>query len=264
MAVQTGRGWMPGVDQRISPNITKGRGGLAIRAAVIHISEGGYAGSVSWLCNPASGVSAHFMVSKSGAITQMVNIFDTSYANGLSWNTLRNSWIDPDGNAVKPPWIGLVKPINPNYTTVSIEHEGFTGQVWTPAMYEADRKILQYIKSESPMTFIAHDTVIGHNEISPISRARCPGTGFDFAKLVSSVTTPPPSELPFGTVPVDPRLQAYWERSGGLWQPDRYCLGYAIQPLTNGIQLFERGALRLNPDGHIDALLLVEAVDLLP
>jgi hypothetical protein len=262
MAVQTGRGWMPGVDQRISPNITKGRAGLAIRAAVIHIAQGSYAGSVSWLTNTASGVSAHFMVSKTGAITQMVNIFDTAYANGLSWNTLRNSWIDPDGNAVKPPWIGLKVPINPNFTTVSIEHEGFTGEPWTAAMYDADRRILQYIASQTPLSYIPHDTLIGHNEISPLSRAQCPGSGVDFAKMLEPAESP----LPYGTVPIDPRLKAYWERSGGLWQPDRYCLGYATKPLdpATGIQLFERGALRLRPDGGIDALLLREAVGLLP
>jgi N-acetyl-anhydromuramyl-L-alanine amidase AmpD len=257
MALQTGRGWMPGVAQSISPNIYKGRAGLAIRAAVIHIAQGTYAGSISWLCNPASGASAHFMVAKDGRIMQMVNIFDTAWGNGLTWNTLRNSWIDPDGNAVKPSWKGLTVPINPNFTTVSIEHEGFTGEPWTAAMYEADRRILQYVASQTPLSYIPHDTLIGHNEISPLARSQCPGSGVDFARMIEP-------ELPYGTVPIDPRLQAYWERSGGLWQPDRYCLGYAIRPLTNGIQVFERGALRLRPDGGIDALLLREAIGLLP
>jgi hypothetical protein len=71
------------------------------------------------------------------------------------------------------------------------------------------------------------------------------------------------STLPPGTFPVDPRLQSYWEKTGGLWASDHFCLGYALTPLTNNVQRFERAALRINPDGSIDGLLLSEAVELL-
>lgn len=88
----------------------------------------------------------------------------------------------------------------------------------------------------------------------------------DFYKWRDGLFLPTEPELPFGTVPVDPRLKDYWERSGGLWQPDKFALGYAVRQLdpATGVQLFERGGLRLNPDGRIDALLLREAVELLP
>lgn len=72
-------------------------------------------------------------------------------------------------------------------------------------------------------------------------------------RLFASTPTLPP-----GTFPVDARLELYWGRSGGVWQPDRYALGYAISALTNGVQQFERGALRLNLDGSISPLLRSE------
>lgn len=234
---------MPNVAQAISPNIFKGRAGLAIRAVCIHIAQGSYIGSVDWLTKTASGVSSHFMVAKDGRITQMVNLFDTAYANGLSWSTLRNSWIDPDGNAVKPSWIGLKVPINPNYTTVSVEHEGFTGEPWTPAMYDADRKILLYIQSQTPLSYIPHDTLIGHNEISPLSRANCPGTGVDFAKMI------------------EPDYAALWgphyayHHEWGIetaWRPVAATLGEAQSDETGDHagrvwRLFSRGAISYEP-----------------
>lgn len=71
-------------------------------------------------------------------------------------------------------------------------------------------------------------------------------------RLFASPTLPP------GTVPVDPRLEAYWVRSGGIWQADRAAPGYALTPLVDGVQKFERSAFRLNPDGSISALLRSE------
>lgn len=190
MTLQTGMGWMPNVDQQLSPNIKKGRDGHLVEATCIHIMVGRYQGSIDWLCNPESGVSAHFAVSWEGKITQMVNIFDTAYANGLSWDKKRKTWIDPGGNAVDPSWKRLTPPVNPNFQTVSIEHEGYQNQVWNDAMYEADRRILVYVQSHFPIIYVPHDTIIGHNEISPKLRPFCPGNGVDFAKLAGLVQKP--------------------------------------------------------------------------
>jgi len=62
------------------------------------------------------------------------------------------------------------------------------------------------------------------------------------------------------TFPVDLALRSYYDRSGGIWKADRYALGYALSPLINGVQVFERGRLRIKPDGTIEALLLTELV----
>lgn len=255
-------GWMTGISIKPAPksNYWTGRNGQTVRATVLHIAEGSYAGSVDWLTNPVSGVSAHFMVGPAGEITQMVSILDTSYANGLSW--INGRWVDPEGNVVSPRWPGLIPGVNPNFQTVSIEHAGHSGDVWTAAMIAADARILKFVATVYPMTWTVGDTLIGHRDISPVARAHCPGTGCPFDKIAAAAnsTAPPLWSGPPGTYPVDLALKAYWERSGGIWQRDRYALGYALSPLINGIQRFERGRLRLKSDGTIEGLLLSELV----
>lgn len=185
---QTGRGWMPDVDQVPSPNIAEGRAGQTIQAGVIHIMDGSYSGSIEWLTGDESGTSAHFAVSDDGDITQMVNLFDTAFGNGLKWDKKRSCWLDPDGNVVTPAWPLLSPPVNPNYQTFSIEHEGRRGKVWTPAMYEADRRILLYVQSQTPIVYIPHRTLIGHSELSPLLRPFCPGPGVELGRIAASVT----------------------------------------------------------------------------
>jgi hypothetical protein len=129
-------------------------------------------------------VSSNFMVGPAGEITQMVSILDTSYANGLSWNG--SNWVDPEGSVVHPSWSGLTPPINPIFTTFSIEHAGHSGDVWTPAMIAADARILQFVHATYPLVWQPHTTLIGHFEISPINRARCPGTGCPFDTIAAA------------------------------------------------------------------------------
>src|SRR5688572_15543234 len=101
----TKRGWMPldGGPLRVVHKPTNkywpGRP-HGIDAAVIHICDGSYAGSVGWLwnaiTNPSS--SAHFVLDPlSGEITQLVSIYDSAWANGLKWDAARQLWIDPEG-----------------------------------------------------------------------------------------------------------------------------------------------------------------------
>lgn len=179
-------GWMPNATVKPAPttNFYKGRAGQTCKAVVLHIAEGSYIGSTNWLTNPASGVSAHFIVSKAGDITQMVSLYDTAYANGLSWNG--STWIDPEGSHVTPPWPGLTPPTNPNFQTVSVEHEGHSGEAWTPAMIAADVHILEFVHTIYPLTWAPHTSLIGHFEISPVNRAHCPGTGCPFDTIAAA------------------------------------------------------------------------------
>ena len=71
-------------------------------------------GTDSWFANPASKVSSHFGVGKNGEIHQYVKLENTAWANGVVKN---------------PNWPLLQNGVNPNYYTVSIEHEGKSGEV---------------------------------------------------------------------------------------------------------------------------------------
>jgi N-acetylmuramoyl-L-alanine amidase len=71
--------------QRPSPN-------YSLRAApvdhlILHNTAGGLDGSLSWLCNPASQVSAHYMVARDGAVYQLVPEDRTAWhAGSRAWN----------------------------------------------------------------------------------------------------------------------------------------------------------------------------------
>ena len=99
-----------------SPNYSS-RSGSAIREAVIHTTQGSYAGAISWLRNPQSQASAHYVVrSSDGQITQLVRESD-------------KAWHARDHN----PY------------SLGIEHEGFVNNSswYTTAMYNASAGIMR-------------------------------------------------------------------------------------------------------------------------
>jgi hypothetical protein len=253
-------GWYPGAIKIAMPGFWKGNKGR--KAIVNHV----IVGSIQSCINTFKGgqKSSTFGFAQNGDIYQFVSIWDSAWANGLSW--VDGRWMDPEGAFVNPPWSGLEPGINPNLTTISFEHEGQSGDPWSPEMFASNNAVTAWCADQCGMHIAVHETLIGHNEISPINRAHCPGSGCDLFAIAAAVNSPAPRPaLPDGTFPVDAKLKDYYERSGGLWQPERYGLGYALTPLQPdpahpgaAIQKFERAALRLRPDGGIDALLRSE------
>lgn len=79
------------ITNRNSPNYTKGRGGNSIKSITIHwwgnpATNPSAEGVVNWLCNTASGVSAHFVATGTGRrVWQLVNDSDTAWHAG-NWN----------------------------------------------------------------------------------------------------------------------------------------------------------------------------------
>lgn len=82
------------------------------RGVVIHIAQGSYSGTIAWQMNPDAEVSSHFIVSKGGEITQML---DTDVI----------AWTQGSGNGY---WI-------------SVENEGYTPDELTPAQVDANAAI---------------------------------------------------------------------------------------------------------------------------
>ena len=63
---------LPTLVQKRSPNFSSRRG-TKVDLLVWHETAGAYAGSVSWLCNPAAQASAHLVIREDGeAATQLV------------------------------------------------------------------------------------------------------------------------------------------------------------------------------------------------
>lgn len=65
--------WIP------SPNFSK-RGAVKVDLVVLHDTEGGYTGAISWFSKPQSRVSAHFVLREDGAeCAQMVHLDDKAW-----------------------------------------------------------------------------------------------------------------------------------------------------------------------------------------
>lgn len=149
-----------------SPNFSSPKGYKTI-AIVNHIMEGTLAGTDSWFTNPASKVSSHFGVGKKGEIHQYVDIKNHAWANG---------------SVNKPNWPLLICGVNPNYYTVSIEHEGKSGDVMSEAQYQATLSLHRWLIDTLGIP-LTQDNIIGHYRIDSVNKSRCPGTGFPWDLL---------------------------------------------------------------------------------
>ncbi|MFI2434282.1 peptidoglycan-binding protein [Streptomyces sp. NPDC018693] len=86
--------WVPAS----STNYTSGRS-ASINKVVVHVTQGSYAGAISWFQNPSSNVSAHYVIrSSDGEVTQMVRNRDTAWharsANSSSLGIEHEGWVD--------------------------------------------------------------------------------------------------------------------------------------------------------------------------
>ena len=179
------------IQQHTSPNINRGRQGWIPDIIVCHITEGAFNGAVSWLINPQSQVSSHFVVAQDGRVAQLVPLTDTAWANGTTTGT------DNRGNRHSRITAVRDRNVNANLYTISIEHEGRlteTGGRLTPAQLEATLWLVAHIRSEVKRIFnkeipINRDNIVGHADITPRWKPNCPGAGFQFDEIIQRLRT---------------------------------------------------------------------------
>ncbi|MGI5213506.1 N-acetylmuramoyl-L-alanine amidase [Plantactinospora sp. CA-290183] len=140
-----------------------------INYVVIHVTQGSYAGSISWFQNPASGVSAHYTIrSADGALTQSVREKDIGHHAG-NWTY--------------------------NTQSIGIEHEGYVNQPswFTDAMYRSSAALTRHLCDRYG---IPRDRtrIIGHNQV-PGATHTDPGPNWNWTYYMQLVTgsTPPPT-----------------------------------------------------------------------
>lgn len=142
-----------------SPNFWQGRNGHKPIAIVIHMTEGAYAGALSWLTNRRSQVSAHYLVGKEGQVVQLVADENTA------WHA---------GRVFEPTWKLLNPAVNPNYYTIGIEHENLAGEPMTTAQWQASTMLIMSLAKKHGIP-IDEDHIIKHRSI--FARKSCPGRG---------------------------------------------------------------------------------------
>lgn len=182
----------------ITKNLTNNKGsrnGWKPDMIVCHIAEGTYNGTISWLKNPLSVASAHFVVSKQGEITQLVDLKDAAWAQGLSASKIPQSTL----KAVRD------RNTNPNQYCISIEHEGKykdTRGALTEKQKAATIELIKFIRPEVKRIYgidipIDRQHIVGHYEINPKGKPNCPGEKFPFAEIINALKpAQKPSEPP--------------------------------------------------------------------
>lgn len=158
-----------------SPNHYNGRKGYKPEAIVNHITAGYMNGCLSWMTSVASQASSNYLVTRDGRIIQMVKDEDGAWANG---------------GINKPNWSLLKSGTNPNYYTISIEHEGFPDDGLTEIQYQATLWLHKYLigKWDIPAD---KEHIIGHYKIDSVSRSRCPGKLFPWDRLFDDLISKP-------------------------------------------------------------------------
>ena len=166
-------------------------GVITPRFLVVHYTAGSSAaGTIAWFRNPASRVSAHLVIARDGAITQMVPF------NREAWHAGQSRWghlsglnhhsigieLDNAGHLIKSggKWVSpLTRKSYPDSEVTIASHKndppGTVPSGWhayTPEQIEATL--------ECGMALVAHyglADVLGHDDISP-GRKRDPGPDF--------------------------------------------------------------------------------------
>jgi len=208
--------------QKPSPNFWVGFTGRL--AVVIHIAEGGFASSIDWMRD--HGTSSHFIISLGGTVAQLVGLHDSAWCNGLTWVPTANKWQCPHKHWVTPSWALLSAPTNPNRTTISIEHEGYSGNPWPPAQTAATVALLKWLAVQYPTLHPYRDgyTLIGHRHLDNIDKLRCPGAGIDLGVLAARA-----NEGTINPIPHPEPWMRTWEQRGIQLPPSQ--IGWAIPQL---------------------------------
>jgi len=189
----------------ISPN-RESRYGWKPDIIVCHITEGSASSAINWFANPASEVSAHFVVSKTGEVTQCVPIEETAWANPTRTDPSANSYYGKSEiKAIRE------RKTSANYYSVSIEHEGIysqTGGALAPAQLKASIELIQHIRKEVKRIYgitipIDREHIIGHYQTNKVDKINCPGRKFQWDEIIAGVkkldgqtVTPAPSKAP--------------------------------------------------------------------
>jgi hypothetical protein len=144
----------PNFNTRVVPS------GAVVQMVIVHSCEGGYTGCWNWLGNPASGVSAHYVIREDGAeITQLVREAGRAWHIGASYDPSLNA-----GHATH------LQGVQSNHFTIGIEHAGYASQtVWPVAQIDASARLVCDI---SRRWSIPRDRlhIVSHGQLQPYNR----------------------------------------------------------------------------------------------
>lgn len=241
-----------------SPNIG---GKLTPEYLVIHYTAGSTAhGAVTWLTNPQAQASAHLVIGRDGAITQLVP-FDT-----VAWHAGASSWegrqglnqysigieLDNAGRLARQSnqWRAYFGKIYPDDEVIEAKHKNGRGpygwHIYSEKQLEVAAEVGLALFDEYGLL-----DVVGHDDVAP-NRKTDPGPAFPMesfrAKLLGRKEDTPPvyettmtlpiragagsafAELPGSPLPKGTRLDKLADE--GLW-----CFVYVLDDINGAIDL---------------------------
>jgi len=191
-------GWWTDIAIKHAPSPNHGGAMREHRGCVVHIAAGSYMGTIAWQMNPDSQVSSHFIVSKGGEITQMLD-------------TDTEAWTQREGNG---HWL-------------SIENEGYLPSPLTDAQVSANARI--FAKSGEvyghPMViaYSPEDYGLGHHSMGAETgydwgHSECPGDSIKAQKPeIVSRAGGDVSASEVWSWDVDPSSGGKYTAAGSLW-----------------------------------------------
>ena len=143
---------------------------------IIHTCEGNYAGCWSWLVNPASNVSAHYVVNEDGSeISQLVEEPKRAWHIAAAYDCRLNANHDCWRNGQQS-----------NHFTIGIEHAGFSSQAtWSASQVDASARLVCDITRDRG---IPRDQlhIVGHGQLQPYNRTD-PGPNWPWADYLRRI-----------------------------------------------------------------------------
>lgn len=214
------------INQRPSPSHSS-RHDAAISMIVVHASVGSFASALSWLCNPAARVSAHYLIAKNGSCYQLVA------DDQAAWHAGASSWLGMDSLAIQ-------------YASIGIELANLnTGSdPYPPAQLATAHDLCALLIARYA---IERRMVVRHLDIAP-GRKSDPA-GFPWAMFVDALY--PPAAMRYRVLGI-PVYQSS-TRTGALWGHLLSGEVIAIDDMTNGHLADGRGFIRLD-QGTLESL----------
>jgi len=204
----------PDVAYKRSPNQSD-RAGAAVVAVVLHYDASpSDSATVNWLCNPASKVSAHYHLGRSGAITQMVPLDRVAWHAGQADIPLRDGEYISSGNrstiGIEMANLGLLqktadgfayavdgalrkyKGATPLHAALTYPDGRRVEGWWEPFAEPLLASLTSVLQAIGAAGYVAATkNLVGHDEVArPWGRKCDPGAAFPWERYHREVTRP--------------------------------------------------------------------------
>ncbi|WP_224368030.1 N-acetylmuramoyl-L-alanine amidase [Hyalangium versicolor] len=161
---------------RPSPNYNDRPASPGIKMIVIHTCEGIYSGCWGWLVNPDAGVSAHYVVSDTGEVSQLVAEANRAWHVGATYDCTLNGSTD----------CTALNGLSVNHFAVGIEHAGYASQATFPdAQIDSSAKLSCDIARDRGIPRDSYH-IVAHGRLQPATRTD-PGPNWPWSTYLSKI-----------------------------------------------------------------------------